>query len=351
MRLLPKDQDWTPYAWLIYLAYFAVLPFFVPSSPAERAVTVAATLAALALYFAGYWLKDRRILWVVGGFVALGVSLIPTNPAASVMFVYGASFLGRAFEPAAAYRCLGAILAIVGVETMLFRLPLYAWIPAVVFTALIGFVVTQQLQRKRPIAQLLMAQEEVKRMATVAERERIGRDLHDLLGHTLSVIVLKSELASKLAAVDLDRATAEIRDVERVSREALAQVRSAVQGYRSGGIERELAEARRTLETAGIRIEEAIESRRLSPVQEGVLALALREGITNVVRDAQASVCRLTLRHGGNWCEMEIADNGLGGALEEGNGLSGMRQRVEALGGVLERNGSAGTHLRGRVPV
>jgi len=351
MRLLPEDQDWTPYAWLIYLAYYAALPFFVPSSPAERAVTVAATLAALVLYFAGYWLKDRRMLWVVGGFVALGVALIPTNPAASVMFVYGASYLGRVFEPAAAYRYLAAILTTVGVETVLLRLPPYAWIPAVVFTALIGSVVTQQLQRKRLTAQLLMAQEEVQHMATVAERERIGRDLHDLLGHTLSVIILKSELASKLEAADPERATAEIRDVERISREALTQVRSAVQGYRSGGIERELAEARRTLETAGIRIEEAIEPRRLSPVQEGVFAMALREGITNVVRHAQATVCRLTLRHAGNWCEMEIADNGRGGAMEEGNGLSGMRQRVEALGGVLERNGSSGTQLRIRVPV
>jgi two-component system sensor histidine kinase DesK len=351
MKLLPEDQDWTPYAWLIYLAYYALVPFFQKPTSWEIAATVAATLAGLVLYFAGFWLKGRRVLWVVGGFVALGVALIPTNPAASVMFVYGASFLGKVFEPAAAYRCLGAILAIIGVETMLLGLPPYAWIPAVVFTALIGSVVTQQFQRNRLTAQLLMAQEEVKHMATVAERERIGRDLHDLLGHTLSVIILKSELASRLAAVDPDRATAEIRDVERISREALAQVRSAVQGYRSGGIERELAEARRTLETAGIRIEEAIEPRRLSPVQEGVFAMALREGITNVVRHAQATVCRLTLRHRGNWCEMEIADNGLGGAGEEGNGLSGMRQRVEAVGGVLERNGSSGTQLRIRVPV
>ena len=174
----------------------------------------------------------------------------------------------------------------------------------------------------------------------------------------IDMIILKSELASKLAATDPTRATAEIRDVERISREALTQVRSAVQGYRSRGIEHELAEERRTLETAGISIEEAIEpikAKPLSPLQEGVFAMALREGITNVVRHAQATVCRLTLRHAGNWFEMEIADNGRGGAMEEGSGLSGMRQRVEAVGGVLERNGSCGsqpgTELRIRVPV
>jgi two-component system sensor histidine kinase DesK len=198
---------------------------------------------------------------------------------------------------------------------------------------------------------LLLAQDEAQHMARVAERERIGRDLHDLLGHTLSVIVLKSELASKLAASDPERAAKEIREVEQISREALAEVRSAVQGYRSGGIDREVTEARRTLETAGIRMEAAIRTPRLSPAQEGVLAMALREAVTNVVRHAQATVCRLSLQQHGTWCELEVADNGRGGAAEEGNGLSGMRQRVEALGGVLERNGSAGTLLRIRVPV
>lgn len=351
MRLLPKEQDWTPYAWLIYLLYYALLPFFVPAPAWERALTVAATLAALVLYFTGYWLKGRSVLWVVAGFVALGVALIPSNPAASVFFVYGASFLGKAFEPAVAYRYLGAILAIAGLEAAVLKLPPYAWIPTLVFTALVGSVVAQQHQKKRLTNQLLKAQDEVQHMATVAERERIGRDLHDLLGHTLSVIVLKSELASRLAVSDPQRAAVEIRDVERISREALAEVRSAVQGYRTGGIERELAGARRTLETAGISVEASIQPQRLSPAQENVFAMALREAVTNVVRHAQASVCRLSLRQREGWCEMEIADNGCGGDVEEGNGLSGMRQRVEALGGALERNGSAGTLLRIRVPV
>jgi two-component system sensor histidine kinase DesK len=351
MRLLPKDQDWTPYAWLIYLVYYALLPFFMPTSFSLRAVTVGATLAALVVYFWGYWLKDRRVLWVVGAFVAMGVMLIPTNPAASVFFVYGASFLGKVFDPAIAYRYLAVIMAVAGLEAAIVPLPAYSWIPAMVFSALVGAMVTQQYSKKRLTDQLLMAQEEVQHLATVAERERIGRDLHDLLGHTLSVIVLKSELASKLAASDPDRAFQEIRDVEQISRDALAEVRSAVQGYRAGGIEREVLEARRTLDTAGVRLEAAIEPQRLSPAQETVIAMALREGVTNVVRHAHATVCRLSLRQTGNWCELEVADDGRGGVLEEGNGLSGMRQRVEALGGMLERNGTSGTRLRIRVPV
>jgi len=350
MRLLPKEQDWTPFAYLIYLAYYVVVPFFSRTPAWYRVLTVAATLVALGLYFAGYWFRDRRVLWIVAAFTALGVGFIPSNPAASVFFVYGAAYLGKVFEPAEAYRYLAAILAVVGVQAVLVHLPPWSWIPAMLFTTLVGAVVIQQYSRKRLTERLLVAQDEAQHMAKVAERERIGRDLHDLLGHTLSVIVLKSELASRLTATDPARAAQEIRDVEQISREALSQVRAAVQGYRSG-IDRELAAARAALESAGVRIEASVEPPRLSPSQENVLAMALREAVTNVVRHAGATDCRLTLRRNAGWCELEVADNGRGGAVQEGNGLTGMRQRVEALGGKLERDGSAGMLLRVRVPV
>jgi len=228
---------------------------------------------------------------------------------------------------------------------------IYVAASAVLFSALIGSIVIHGVQRERLTRSLLIAQGEAERLAKIAERERIARDLHDLLGHTLSVIILKSELASRLAEKEPARAAAEIRDVERISREALAQVRSAVRGYRSAGFENELGEAQRALETAGIRVESRVESTTLSPAQETVFALALREAVTNVVRHAHATACRLTLRRDGSYCELEVADNGCGSTLAEGNGLTGMRERVQALGGVLEREGSDGTCLRIRVPV
>jgi two-component system sensor histidine kinase DesK len=351
MRLLPKGQDWTPYGYLVYLAYFLVSPFLFKAPLWYNALTVAATLAALALYFAGYWIRGRRILWICGGFLVLGLGLMPTNPAASVFFVYAASFLGKTLPQGLAYRCLAAIVASAGLEAWLLRLPPYGWIPAVVMSTLIGAMIIQDQVKERLTRRLLLAQDEAQRLAKIAERERIGRDLHDLLGHTLSVIVLKSELASKLAEVDPARAAEEIRDVERISREALAEVRAAVQGYRSGGIDREVAQARSALDAAGIRLDASLAEHRLPPAHETVVAMALREAVTNIVRHAAATVCRLSLRQDGSWCELEVADDGRGGELHEGNGLSGMRQRVESLGGVLERDGSAGTRLRIRVPV
>ena len=351
MKLLPEDQDWTAYVWLVYLLFFLGVPFFFPVPAWQRVATVLGTLVALPLYFWGYWVHGRRALLVVAGFTLLGSLFATMNAGASVMFVFAATYLARLGDPPKAFPYLGILLAVEALEAWLMHLPESFWIPTMVFSALIGSVVIQWVHRRRLSDKLLAAQAESEHLAKVAERERIARDLHDLLGHTLSVIVLKSELASRLTASDPARAAEEIRDVERISREALTQVRAAVRGYRSAGFDSELREALRALEAAGILVETSVEAPPLSPAQETVFAMALREAVTNVVRHAHATVCRLTLRQTGRFCEMVIADNGLGGALDEGSGLSGMRERVEALGGALERDGSHGTELRIRVPV
>jgi two-component system sensor histidine kinase DesK len=351
MRLLPKHQDWTAYAYLIYFAYFTMVPFMWAAPAWQRIATVLCTLLGIALYFTGYWLRGWHTLWVVGAFTVMGTVFAPFNPGASVLFVYGAGCLGKAFDSATAYRFLAGYLVLLGLESWWLRLEPYAWIPALVFSALVGSLVTHFEQRRRLTCELQTARSEVEHMATVAERERIARDLHDLLGHTLSVIILKSELASRLTTTDPVRAAEEIRDVERISRDALAQVRGAVRGYRSAGFANEMREATRALETAGIQVEATVQAESLSPAQETVFSMALREAVTNVVRHAEATACRVSLRRSGSYCELEVADNGRGGSAAEGSGLIGMRERVRALGGELERDGSRGTLLRIRVPV
>jgi len=214
-----------------------------------------------------------------------------------------------------------------------------------VLTTLIGGINIHFAEVTRKNAKLRLAHEEVGRLAKVAERERIARDLHDLLGHTLSVIVLKSELAEKLFDRDPQRAALEIRDVQRISREALHEVRAAVTGYHST-IEAELVRAREALAAAGVTFESTVDVLPLAPTQEGVLALAIREAVTNVVRHAGARTCRLRLAREGSAARLEIEDDGRGGQSPEGVGLHSMRERVLALGGALERTGSGGTLLR-----
>jgi two-component system sensor histidine kinase DesK len=192
----------------------------------------------------------------------------------------------------------------------------------------------------------------------VAERERIARDLHDVLGHTLSVIVLKAELARRLldqnGADAAIRARREMADVENTARIALAEVREAIGGYRSRGLACEIDSARHTLEAAGVALyadASEIRSVRLSAAEETVLALALREAVTNIVRHAHASTCHLRFATQDGVRRLIIEDDGEAVALREGNGLRGMRERIEGLGGRFALEHGQGTRLELHLPV
>jgi two-component system sensor histidine kinase DesK len=166
------------------------------------------------------------------------------------------------------------------------------------------------------------------------------------------VITLKSELAGKLMDRDPQRAGKEIREVEEISRQALSEVRDAIRGYRAQGLAAELAHAKSTLETAGLTVQcDAASTMKLPAIQESVLSLAVREGVTNVVRHAQARSCRLRIEQQNGMCRLEIADDGQGFTTMEGNGLRGMRERVEMLGGTLDRRNKSGTTLTITLPL
>jgi two-component system sensor histidine kinase DesK len=207
-------------------------------------------------------------------------------------------------------------------------------------------------QQKRADCKLRMAHEEIEALAALAERERIARDLHDVLGHTLSVITLKAELAGRLMERDPQRAAAEIADVERTARKALAEVREAIGGYRSRGLGAEIEAARKTLEAAGVQmIAEAASTGGLTAAEETVLALALRESVTNIVRHAKAKTCRLRFVTEDGRRRLLVEDDGQSSQVREGNGLRGMRERVEALGGRVEMECRAGTRLTIELPL
>jgi len=346
-RLLPDipELGWTPYAWLIYLFSFWFEPSVNGATPRVWAATALATALFLYLYFRAYWQKDWGIVACAAGIVALAVLFAPINSGSGVFFVYGASFLAQLTPVRRAIRGLVAVVAVLAAVTLGWGLPLWYWLPAGVFTLLIGGINLHFREVSRANAKLRMAQEEVEHLAKTAERERIARDLHDLLGHTLSLITLKAELAGKVLERDPERAGREIREVERISREALREVRTAVAGYRSQGLPAELARARLALEGAGVKPEHFAQPVELEPAEETVLALALRESVTNVIRHAAAFTCRITLEQTATETRLEVCDDGRGGAAPEGIGLASMRERVEGLGGRLERRAETGTSL------
>lgn len=349
MRLLPPSTGlgWTPYLWLIYLFYLVIFPYLGRGPWYAWPATAAAVAVFLPLYFYGHWISGRRLLLVVGAIAMLGAVLTPINPGGSVFFIYAAAFLGETGPPRVAALRLATLLILMMGEALVLDWSARVWLPGLVVGGAIGGANIHFAEVRRKDAVLRIAHRAVEEMARVAERERIGRDLHDLLGHTLSVIVLKSELASRLADRDTPRAIAEIRDVERISRDALAEVRKAVRGYRGESLRDEIGSATRVLHAADITadIDIDVEQAPLAPDEDRALAFALREAVTNVVRHAGATRCAIRLRTENGRTVLEVRDNGRGGLAPEGSGLSGMRERLRQVAGTLERDGREGTRL------
>jgi two-component system sensor histidine kinase DesK len=348
MRLLPENRDhgWAPFIWIAYFGFFLLDPILKHAGWKQWLLTGLGTVAFLVLYFAIYWLRRPWDLVDLGIMVLLGIVYAPWNGGATCFFIYAAALLPFVVETELlALELLGVIAAVAILEWWYLRLPGWFLFYSVGMSAVVCGGNIYFAQRTRMYKKLRLAQEEIENLAKVAERERIARDLHDVLGHTLSVIILKSELASKLIDRDPERARAEIRDVEQTSREALAEVRSTIRGYRQQGLEEEIKRAKATLETAGVKVNSESTRIALTPAQESVVALVVREAVTNVVRHAKAHNCQMRLAPKNGSCILEIQDDGRGTSGPEGNGLRGMRERIEALGGTLERDTSAGTKL------
>jgi two-component system sensor histidine kinase DesK len=316
-------------------------------------------------------LGDRRKLVLLGVMAAVATVLPPAvNGEWVVLWIYVASACGFALPlgrpPSWAARGGLAATGAMSLFTLILGLSLGDWLQLLlpcVFSCLgsIGMRGTHEL-----IRELTQARAEVARLAAGEERLRLARDMHDLAGHSLATITLKAELARKLLRVDTERAEQQIFDLEQVSRQALADIREAVSGYRRATLAVETASAATALRAAGIEpdIEPSVAARSgsLDPEAESALAWCLREAVTNVVRHSGARTCRVRLidarvdgepsltlevfddgpfarsarprpgaSHG---AEAETEGEGEGASeagFAEGNGLSGLRERLSAL--------------------
>ncbi|POM26633.1 Sensor histidine kinase DesK [Actinomadura rubteroloni] len=220
------------------------------------------------------------------------------------------------------------------------------WFQAVliVFTAAAVYAFTELAAANTEVR---AARAEVARLASEAERTRIARDLHDLLGHSLTVITVKSGLARRLSATDPERAGREIAEVETLSRQALTDVRAAVSGYRQVTLAGELARGRELLRAAGIDADLPATVDVVDAAHRELFGWVVREGLTNVVRHARASRCTITL----SAAHVEIHDDGRGGTPSSGSGLAGLRERVAAAGGRIEAGPARPRGWRLRVTV
>ncbi|MFF2199474.1 sensor histidine kinase [Streptomyces sp. NPDC058145] len=287
----------------------------------------------------------------------LAVALCLTFGAAWLgLFCYVSVACGAALPLRAAYWAVpatGVVMMLVGLATDVAQAR-----NLVLVVVLIGFAMTGVVQLIRTTVELREARATVAHLAANEERLRLARDLHDLLGHSLSLITLKSELAGRMLPGHPDKAAQQVADIEQVSRQALVDVREAVTGYRRPRLSAELAGAQVALTAAGVSAELPAEPDLAGAGEDGeaALAWALREAVTNVVRHSGARRCVVQLLHrqtlDGPMLELSVEDDGSGGSGAPGNGLTGLTERLEKAGGMLEAGrGRRGFRLVARVPL
>jgi two-component system sensor histidine kinase DesK len=367
-----RMQDRSLY--LLWLVWIVWLPFLIPPivglfqvhTPLPRLIVTLAGIALFAgIYVRATWqnvqerfgmlpvgqtqlIKELPLLLLVVLSVVLALLGSINGNTLLEPFIYTSAYIAGRLSVVRATLAL-LVLALLAVAVgWLTHLTRYEIGQGVVYVVVVGAVTMSMVRFNQTSRELRSAREEIARLAVTNERLRIARDLHDLLGHNLSLIALKSELARRLLTVAPERAATEISDIETVARTTLQEVREAVASYRQPTLASELQGAQEILAAAGIayRYEGDAEIIATLPASiEAALSWVVREGVTNVIRHSRARHCTIRLNRSSNTVRVEVIDDGSGvpltvtstGSLTgSGNGLRGLSERVSALGGSCE---------------
>jgi two-component system sensor histidine kinase DesK len=327
-----------------FLAFY-ILPIWViltkPFPLSDKAIAFGILLAS-GLIWIWFWTRivggpdERfRLPAVVVGTALMSLFTAMTPPQYGSFFVYVVLMIGAAF------RWRLAILLIVmaslgaGVIDLLRGTSALQATSEVLNDSIVGVAAIAGRLLIEANQQLSLAREQIARLAVGEERLRFARDLHDLLGHSLSVIALKSELTGRLIHRTPGLAAHEVEDIEKVARDALREVREAVAGYRQPTLAAELAGAREAMTAAGIECRVDEQHTGLPTAIEAVLAWTVREGVTNVMRHSGAKRCVIRILSKDGRATVDIIDDGRGGLAEPGSGLHGLDERVRERGGTL----------------
>lgn len=359
-RIYPDQADTgdMPLYVLLYSLFIFLLPILTESSSIQRigpwrfwGATAMAYLLFLRLYFQGWWLRDQQLLKPIIGIAALGLLLLPINVGAQMMFVYAAAFGARLEKLSSALWCLVLLSALFVLAAWQLNLPLIALSPNLLALLAVFSINRFSFDSERRRALLQLSQQEVAQLAQSAERNRIAADLHDLLGHTLSLVALKAELARKLLYRNPAQVEQELIALETIARNGLQEVRRTVHGLHSAELGVELAKSRLALGAADINLHSDIAELALPVELEAVFASVLREAINNVIRHSGARVVRISFSRQDQQAILRVSDDGRAREqVREGFGLRMLRQRVTEAGGTLKLACNNGLSLEVRLP-
>jgi two-component system sensor histidine kinase DesK len=368
--------------WIVWLPF--IIPTIVELFQSRIAlpsfmVSLVGIVLFLGVYLWASWRRVQRLVaelpsardaeaWLpVIVLTALSVVLVLVNGKDwFVLFYFTSGYVGDRFSIVRTLLVMGALILLIVIVGLLIHTDRSVIGQAAFTNCVIGIISFSIVRSIRASWELQAAREEIARLAVTAERLRIARDLHDLLGHNLSLIALKSELARRLVQVAPERAVVEIGDVEQVARKTLQEVREAVASYRQPTLLNELQSAQEILAAAGIAYQYEGDERgrdTLPTAVEAVLSWAVREGVTNVIRHSRrAHLCSIRFVHSTDEVQVETRDDGIGttpvlvdepeGTVgmsscgNRGNGLRGLAERVDVLGGRFDAGPCVGGGFR-----
>lgn len=346
------DARWWdgPWPWLAYLATYGIPWLWVPPDTGQLILSAVALAVLLAVYIRSFQLAGRMLAGSIAIMVAIGVALLPVGGGWSILAVYPAMQAARLRPRRLAIWAIPLCILAFLVAGLVSRQPLIWWLPSLIMPALIGGAALSREAFYDRTRALLATQEEVRRLAGIAERERMARDVHDVIGRTLTLVALKADLVERLAVRDGEAASKEARSIGEQARVGFAEIRAALEGRAGGSLEGEMAASIAALEAAKVHAEAHGDWGAVPSDAGAILAMTLREAVTNVIRHAGAKRCTIGLECDAGMLALTVADDGTSGVIEEGNGLTGMRQRLMAAGGELVVRTGAGTTLVASVP-
>lgn len=350
-RVLRWEAIDHPAIWLAYLPLFFI-PWFIKLPSLMQMTAAGIGLAVfLAVYFVSLKAAGARLVGLAVAALLLAFALAFTGSNWTVIAVYAAAMIAELRPAWRASLGVGAFAAASAGLALVTGQPAIYWVLGVFLMIMVGIGNISRAALQDKNRELAAAQGEVRQFAAAAERERIGRDLHDLLGRTLTLIALKADLAVRLSDTAPAKAAAEMRDIAAAAREGLAEVRAAVSGMTGASLAREIAGSKAALAAAGIACEVEGDAEAIDPGTSAVLAMALREAVTNVIRHSGARTCRIVVAQQPAGLELKVSDDGDGQAVRPGGGLAGLTSRLTAAGGELAVTGDRrGTRLTARLP-
>lgn len=358
-EVFPKQMGFFPYMWLVYLLF----PIYnlTQVSGWKLAIGIGMLMVFIVTYRQLYFVQETFIFWACIQMLLTVLFAVFYNPFMIFFGFFTASAMG--FAPSKkVFRLLwGLLIVMLGAFifvnfNQLTTTSLVNIVPMFILMLLTPFGMRNFNQKKMLKNQLNEANEQIKDLVKREERQRIARDLHDTLGHTLSLITLKSQLVEKLIVKNPERASMEAKEITQTSRTALKQLRELISDMRMITVEEELEQIKAILQAASIELEikQEASSSLLSPIEQNILGMCLREAVTNVVKHSKASRCTVSVLESQGELILTVEDNGIG--LEDqnhdGNGIRGMKERIALIDGFVELNTiHPGTLLTVKVPV